>query len=97
MEPEIITAEQLQVRLGLPSPRVARRVLREMQHKRRGRDAWTTEEWLAEWLADSTKAMRDPLARQDMDPLEAVAKRLAREMVGELLPQLRRAGEHQAA
>lgn len=86
----IITAEQLRARLGLSSSNVARRVMREMRHKRRGRDCWTTEEWLAEWLANSTKALRDPLAKQDMDPLEAVAKRLAREMVGELLPQLRR-------
>jgi hypothetical protein len=90
VEAAILNVDQVRVRLGLSSRNVARRVMREMRHKRRGRDVWTTEEWLAEWLADGTKAMRDPLARQDMDPLEGAVKRMAREMIGELLPQLRR-------
>lgn len=83
----ILTVAQVRERLGLRSNKAARAVMREIEHRERGRELWTTEAALARWMAAGTQAMREPLPLQDMDPLEAVAKRLALQMVGELLPR----------
>ncbi len=79
---EILNAERLAARFGKGRRWAAKR-LRQMRHVEKGGDIWTTEEWLAEWLAaESVPQTNWP--KQHLDPLEeAVCSRVI-QIVGEL-------------
>lgn len=79
-----ITPEQLAERLDI-GLRSAYALIREMRHTTHGRQVWTTEEWLAEWLAaESVPSMNWPKPGQSYDPLEEVLVGRVVQMVGEL-------------
>ena len=78
-----VSLDQLRARLDLKSRRRAAALMRQMRHVRQGREMWTTEGWLAVWLAERSvgaafkrKATYDPLE-------EAVVERVVH-LVGEL-------------
>jgi hypothetical protein len=67
---EIITVGQLASRLDISSRRAAA-LMRKMRHVQIKQRLWTTEGWLAEWLAaESIPAQNWPPKGQRYDPLE---------------------------
>lgn len=80
----VVTVEQVRVRFGLRSRKAAFALVRKMRHVSQGREVWTTEEYLAEWLAANTlPQMNWPPNGMDIDPLELTAKTLAMQVIGE--------------
>lgn len=84
----VVSLDTLRVRFGLRSRRAARALMRKMRHvsenTSRG-EIWTTEAWIAEWLAARcVQGLDKAAARATYDPLEeAVIERTVR-LVGEL-------------
>lgn len=78
----IIDVPELARRFG-KSTRWATKVMRRMRHVPCGRQLFTTEEWLAEWLAArSVPQMNWP--QNNYDPLEEVVGSRLIQLVGEL-------------
>ena len=77
-----IDIEMLGARFGKGS-RFGASLMRQMRHVRAGRALFTTEEWLAEWLAAKAVPQTN-WPKANLDPLEeAVCSRVI-QMVGEL-------------
>jgi len=83
-----LSIEQLQMRFNLRSGRAACALMRRMKHVREGKRMWTTEGWVAEWLATRaipstdlpTKAVNfDPLRRLVVDEVVSLIGTLAEE------------------
>ena len=88
----VVTLEDLRRRFGKPTVRSAKKLLRQMRHVQDGMALYTTEAWLAEFLAARAVPAVQPKKAPSYNPLEeAVISRavaLVREMVarGELTP-----------
>ena len=67
-----ITLDAFQRMFALPSRRGAKALMRRMRHieENRGRELYTTHEWLAEWLAARTLPGMDRPAVLSYNPLE---------------------------
>lgn len=88
MTPAVIDAAALAVRFRITKDQ-ARRWLREpapagLPHVQRGRRRWTTEAWLAEWMASN---LRNQPRIQGTSPLDEKLVERAAWMVGELVKQ----------
>lgn len=84
----VIDANALALRFGITKDQ-ARRWLREpaprgLQHVQRGRHRWTTEAWLAEWMAVNAK--NKPCVR-GTSPLDDAVLEFSAKLVGELVRQ----------
>lgn len=79
----IVTLEDLRARFGLRSPRAAGALMRKMRHVREGSRVWTTEEWLAEWLAQKS-VVKIECQKTVYDPLEDCVVARVVHLVGEL-------------
>lgn len=80
-----VTVAELQRRFGLPTRRRAIALLKRLRHVRAGREWFTTEEWLAEWVAaEAVPAMDWPRPEQSVDPLEECVIGRVIQLVGEL-------------
>lgn len=81
----IVTVPDLAERFG-KSKRWASARIRKMQHLKDGpRDVYTTEAWLAEWLAKkSIPAMQWPAKNTSYDPWESLVVPRVIEIVGRL-------------
>ncbi len=82
---EPVTVGQLRERFGLPSNRRAIGLLKRMRHLREGRDYFTTEEWLAEYVASQAVPSMDwPTLAAPYDPLEEAVIARVVQLIGEL-------------
>lgn len=79
-----ISVAQLGKRFGKGN-RWAAAVMRRMRHVHSGRDLFTTEEWLAEFLAAQSVPQQNwPQRSTVYDPLEEVVSSRVIQLVGEL-------------
>jgi hypothetical protein len=84
--PQPITVAELRSRFpDLRSNRAARALMRRMRHVARGRDLWTTEEWLAGWLMAESMPGIHPPVRRSLDPLQAAVDERAAAVIVELV------------
>lgn len=63
--------------------RAAAALMRKMRHVQVGRALFTTEEWLAEWLAAEAVPQQN-WPKQNLDPLEEAVNSRVIQIVGEL-------------
>lgn len=91
MNAALITVEQLAARFGRPMNvfgrqtglRWAARRMRQMRHVETAGELFTTEEWLAEWLAaEAVPQVNWP--KQNLDPLEEAVSSRVIQLIGEL-------------
>lgn len=80
--PNPIDVECLGARFNLGS-RGGAALMRRMRHVRVGRALFTTEEWLAEWLAAEAVPQQN-WPKQNLDPLEEAVNSRLIQLVGEL-------------
>lgn len=93
----LLTPLMVRERFRLPSMRAARALMRSMRHVECARGLWTTEEWVAAWLAARALPGTLPEKAPSYNPLEAAVVEqtvsVVRALVarGELMvgPQLR--------
>lgn len=81
--PAPISARGLGARFGR-SVRWGTERMREMRHVRIGRELFTTEEWLAEFIAARSIPQTNWPPSTNMDPLEETVKSVALQVIGEL-------------
>lgn len=81
---QMITVDELARRFG-KSRQWAGRFIRRIRHVKDGANVWTTEEWLAEWMAE--KSIAPEVSRKmtlNLDPLDAFIMAKTVELVGNL-------------
>jgi hypothetical protein len=83
MNPSVIGALELAERFHLRLA-VARALLRELPHVQIGRRRFTTEAWLAQWMAAQ---MKNPPPVICFDPLEQAVAERAAWLVGQMVDQ----------
>ena len=80
---------EMRGRFGL-GPRRARSLLRKMRHLREGRDLFTTEAWLAEYVAANAVQAAGPKwpdPKRDREPVDEDVVKRAVELIGALAGQ----------
>lgn len=81
---KLVGVRELRERFGL-GPRRARRLICRMRHVADGSEVWTTEGWLAEWLASQALPGSDwPAVDRDREPVDEDVVQRAVELVGVL-------------
>lgn len=81
---DVITVAQLAERFGRPfAMRWAKALMRKVRHVEEGGELFTTEEWLAEWLAAECVPQQN-WPKQNLDPLEEAVSSRVIQLIGEL-------------
>lgn len=85
MNTEPISVEMLRGRFSLKSNRGAAALMRRMRHVTTGGRLYTTEGWLAEWLAaEAVPAMNWPPKHVVYDPLDECVNSMVLKVIGHL-------------
>ena len=80
----VLGLRELRERFGM-GPRRARGLMRRMRHLREGRDLFTTEAWLAEYVAAAAlPGSHWPATDRDREPVDEDVVKRAVELIGVL-------------